>query len=64
MKNLEDEIRQALLDGTSEKELKELSEEKSYFSEIGVLFKGRNRWLTIGAYIEAFLFFGVVSLYE
>ena len=57
MTKLEDEIRQALMEDDNVS--KDLIEEKSYFGEIGELFKGRNRWLTIGAYIEAFLFFGV-----
>lgn len=59
MSKLDEDIRKALLNGPSEEEIKELTEEKSYFAEIAVLFTGRNRWLTIGAYFEAVLFFGV-----
>lgn len=59
MSKLDEDIRKALLNGPSEEELKDLTAEKSYFSEIGMLFKGRNRWLSIGAYFEAFLFMGL-----
>jgi hypothetical protein len=57
MSKLEDDIRNALME--DDQASQDHVEEISYFGEIGELFKGRNRWLTIGAYIEAFLFFGV-----
>ena len=65
MSKLEDDIRKALLSGPSEEELKELTEEKAFFAEIGVLFKGRNRWLTIMLFIFAVLFgiAGLVSIF-
>ena len=57
MSKLEDEIRNALME--DDQASQDLAKEKSYFGEIGELFRGRYRWITIGAYIEAFLFFGV-----
>lgn len=57
MSKLEDEIRSVLME--DDQASQDLVEEISYFGEISEMFKGRNRWLTIGAYIEGILFFGV-----
>ncbi len=58
MSKLEDDIRNALME--DDQASQDLAKEKSYFGEIGDLFRGRYRWITIGAYLEAVSFFGVV----
>lgn len=63
MSNFDEDIRKALLDGPSEEELKELTEEKPFFAEAWLLFKGRNRWLTILLFVFA-ISFGIGGIYS
>lgn len=66
MTNLEDEIREALLAGDENPELKELMEEQTFMRQTANLFKGKMAWTAYVTYIGMLVMFvlGVWAIFQ
>lgn len=58
MTNIDQEIREALMDKNNEA-LQELAEEPGMFRQLGDTFRGRNRWLTVWGFVLTLIFMGI-----